>query len=118
MMPNLYQKMFVILKSAPCGQNGVYTQNVQNLVEMELNSEVEIVFMVTKQIAQARQSRAVFVIIKNVHDYRTGHIGQLVRSHLVVALKQEHANAFMVQNVMENLSKLLNVPSIMEFVQD
>ena len=79
MMPNLSQKMFVILKSAPCGQNGVYTQNVQNLVEMELNSDVEIVFMVTKQIAQARQSRAVFVIIKNVHDYRTGHIGQLTR---------------------------------------
>ena len=105
------------LKSAPCGQNGVYTQSVQNLLEMELNSEVEIVIMVNQKISQARRSRAVFVIIKNVHDYRTGHIGQLVRSHVVVELKQEHENAFTVQNVMENLSKLLNVPSTMEFVQ-
>ena len=117
MMQNLYQKMFVILKSAPCGQNGVYTQNVQNLVEMELNSEVEIAFMVNQQIAQARRSRAVFVIIKNVNDFRTGHIGRLAQSHVVVTLKQEHENAFTVQNVMENLSKLLNVPSTMEFVQ-
>ena len=110
MMPNSYQKIFVILRSAPCGQHGVYTQNVRNLVEMESNSEVEIAFMVTQQIAQARQSRVVYAIIKNVPDFPTGLIGQLVRSHVVVALNLEHENAFMVQSVMENSLKLLNVP--------
>ena len=109
--------MSVILRSAPCGQHGVYTLNVQNLVEMESNSEVEIAFMVIQQIAQARQSRVVYVTIKNAPDFRTGLIGQLARSHVVVALKQEHENAFMVQSVMENSLKLLNVPSTMEFVQ-
>ena len=110
MMPNLYQKIFVILRSAPCGQHGVYTQDVRNLVEMESNSEVEIAFMVTQQIAQARQSRVVYAIIKNVPDFPTGLIGLLVRSHVVVALNLEHENAFMVQSVMENSLKLLNVP--------
>ena len=66
--------------------------------------------MVIQQIAQARQSRVVYAIIKNVPDFPTGLIGQLVRSHVVVALNQEHENAFMVQSVMENSLKLLNVP--------
>ena len=109
MMPNSSQKMFVILRSAPCGQHGVYTRNVQNRVEMELNSEVEIVFMVPQQIVLAKQSRVVYVTIKNVPDFRTGLIGQLVRSHVVVALKQEHENASMVQSAMENSLNLLNV---------
>ena len=70
--------MCAIPRNVQCGQPGVYTLNVQNRAETELNSEVEIVFMVTQLIAQARLSRAVFAIIKNVQDYRTGHIGQLV----------------------------------------
>ena len=84
MMPNSSQKTFVTLRSALCGQHGVYTQNVQNRVEMELNSEVEIVFMVAQQIVLVRQSRVVYVTIKNVPDFRTGLIGQLVRLHVEV----------------------------------
>ena len=61
--------------------------------------------------------RAVFVTTKSVQDYQTNLISQLVRSRVGVAPKLEHANAFMVQSVMENSLKVLNVLSTMEFVQ-